>query len=72
LLVDEVADTWGWYDRKLWKLYSQTDMSMRKLAAETNISWVSIYNSLKHLKEDLKDKLGEDFANFKNQDYDRI
>ena len=72
LLVDEVADGWGWYDRKLWKLYSQTDMSMRKIASETNISWVSIYNSLKHLKEDLRNKLGEDFADFKNQDYDRI
>ena len=72
LLVDEVSDGWGWYDRKLWKLYSQTDMSMRKIASETNISWVSIYNSLKHLKEDLRNKLGEDFADFKNQDYDRI
>jgi len=47
-------------------------MRMRKIVRETNISWVSIYNSLKHLKEDLRNKLGEDFADFKNQDYDRI
>lgn len=71
-LVDEVAEEWSWYDRKLWKLYSQTDMSMRKLAEETTISWVSIYNSLKHLKQDLRDKLEEDYIDFKNKDYERI
>lgn len=71
-LVDQVADEWSWYDRKLWKLYSQTDMSMRKLAAETKISWVSIYNSLKHLKKDLRDKLQEDYEDYKNTDYERI
>ena len=45
---------------------------MRKLAAETKISWVSIYNSLKHLKQDLRDKLQEDYLDYKNKDYDRI
>ena len=71
-LVDGVADEWNWYDRKLWKLYSQTDMSMRKLAAETKISWVSIYNSLKHLKQDLRNKLQEDYEDYKLKDYERI
>lgn len=71
-LVDEVSEKWSWYDRKLWKLYSQTDMSMRKLAAETKISWVSIYNSLKHLKQDLQNKLQEDYEDYKNKDYERI
>ena len=72
ILVDEVADDWSWYERKLWKLYSQTDMSMRKLASETNISWVSIYNTLKHLKADLRNKLYEDVEDYKNGNYDRI
>ena len=43
LLVDEVTDDWHWYDKKLWNLYSKTDMSIRKLAEETKISWVSIF-----------------------------
>ena len=30
-------------------------MSIRKLASETKISWVSIFNSLKHLKKDIKE-----------------
>lgn len=71
-LVDEVADNWSWYDRKLWKLYSQTDMSIRKLAKETKISWVSIFNTLKNLKQELRIKLEEDYIDFKNEDYDRI
>ena len=72
LLVDDVADKWTWYDKKMWKLYSQTDMSIRKLAAETTISWVSIFNTLKNLKQDLKDKLQEDYIDLKNEDYERI
>ena len=72
VMVDDVADEWGWYDRKLWKLYSQTDMSMRKLASETKISWVSIYNSLKHLKKDLRDKLYEDYEDYKNKNFDLL
>jgi len=72
LLVDEVADDWNWYDKKMWKLYSQTDMSIRKLAAETKISWVSIFNTLKNLKHDLKQKLQEDWQDLKNEDYERI
>jgi RNA polymerase sigma factor (sigma-70 family) len=71
-LVDNVSDEWSWYDRKLWKLYSRTDMSMRKLASETKISWVSIYNTLKHLKKDIREKLDEDWQDYKNKDYDKL
>lgn len=72
LLVDEVANEWTWYDKRMWKLYSQTDMSIRKLAAETTISWVSIFNTLKNLKQELRDKLQEDYIDLKNEDYERI
>ena len=71
-MEDEVAEEWHWYDKKMWKLYSQTDMSIRKLASETNISWVSIFNTLKNLKQEIKDKLEEDYIDYKNKDYDRI
>jgi hypothetical protein len=72
LLVDEVTDDWHWYDKKLWNLYSKTDMSIRKLAEETKISWVSIFNSLKTLKLDIKEKVEESYLHYKNKDYDRI
>ena len=47
-------------------------MSIRKLAEETKISWVSIFNSLKTLKLDIKEKVEESYLDFKNKDYDRI
>lgn len=71
-LIDEVAEEWTWYDRKLFKLYRDTDLSIRKIAKETNISWVSIFNSLKNCKQDVRSKLGETYEDYKNQDYDRI
>ena len=71
-LVDEVAEEWTWYDRKLFKLYRDTDLSIRKIAAETNISWVSIFNTLKNCKTDVQSKLGETYEDFTNQDYERI
>ena len=72
LMVDDLSDSWHWYDKKLWKLYSQTDMSIRKLAAETKISWVSIFNTLKGLKQEVRNKMQEDYEDFKNQDYDKL
>ena len=72
VLIDEVAEDWTWYDRKLFKLYRDTDLSIRKIAAETNISWVSIFNTLKNCKNDVRSKLGETYEDYKNEDYDRI
>jgi len=72
MLVDEVSEDWHWYDKKIWKLYSRTDMSIRKLASETKISWVSIFNTLKNLKLDLKNKLQEDYIDFKTGEYEYI
>ena len=71
-LIDEVAEDWTWYDRKLFKLYRDTDLSIRKIATETNISWVSIFNTLKNCKTDVQSKLGETYEDYKNEDYDRI
>jgi RNA polymerase sigma factor (sigma-70 family) len=71
-LLDKEMENFNWYDRKLWKLYSQTDMSIRKIAAETTISWVSIFNSLKNIKNKLKEALHEDYEDYKNKDYEYL
>ena len=52
--------------------YRDTNMSIRKIAAETKISWVSIFNTLKNAKNILKEKLKEDYEDYKNQDYERL
>ena len=72
VMVDDLSEGWHWYDKKIWRLYSRTDMSIRKLASETKISWVSIFNTLKGLKEEIKEKISEDYEDFKNQDYDKL
>jgi DNA-directed RNA polymerase specialized sigma24 family protein len=67
--IDDEIEDWHWYDKKLFVLYRDTNMSIRKIAAETKISWVSIFNTLKNAKNILKEKLKEDY---KNEDYERL
>jgi len=71
-LIDKETESWHWYDKKLFNLYRNSDLSIRKIAAETHISWVSIFNTLKNCKQKIKDKHKEDYTDYKNQDYDKI
>jgi RNA polymerase sigma factor (sigma-70 family) len=53
-LYDEIweqAGDWHWYDRKIFDLYHNTDMSIRTLADQTKISARSIFNTLKNARE---------------------
>lgn len=71
-LIDDHIDKWRWYDKTLFRLYRDTDMSIRKIAEETKISWVSIYNTLKKCKDELRELFDEDYIDFKLEDYERI
>ena len=71
-MIDDHIEGWRWYENKLFKLYRDSELSIRGIAAETNISWVSIFNTLKNAKQELKDKFQEDYEDYKNKDYDRI
>jgi DNA-directed RNA polymerase specialized sigma24 family protein len=71
--ITQEVDSWDhWYDKKLFKLYYNTDISMRKLAKETRISVTSIFNSCKNYKDIIKTKFGEDFEDYLNGDFDKI
>ena len=72
LMIDEEIDNWHWYDRKLFKLYRDTDMSMRDIAKETNISLISIFHSIKNYKEILNTKFQKDYQDYSNNDYNTI
>jgi len=52
--------------------YFPSDLSIRKIAHETNISWVSIYNTLKLAKEELRETFKEDWEDYKNNDYELL
>jgi DNA-directed RNA polymerase specialized sigma24 family protein len=72
LMIDEEIDNWHWYDKKLFKLYRDTDMSMRDIASETNISLISIFHSIKNYKEILKTKFEKDYQDYITNDYSNI
>ena len=64
--VSKEMNNWHYYDRLLFKLYKDTNMSMREIAQGTNISLKSIFGTLKHCKKRLKENVGEDYLDFKN------
>jgi DNA-directed RNA polymerase specialized sigma24 family protein len=61
-----------WYDGKMFQMYKDNDLSMRKLAKLSGISWVSIFHTLKNVKEDLRKNFQEDWDDYLNGDYDKI
>ena len=71
-MIDDHIQDWRWYERRLFQLYRDSDLSIRGIAKETNISWVSIFNTLKNAKHELKEKFQEDYDDLKNKDYERI
>jgi len=65
LKIDNEIENWHWYDKDLFELYRHSGMSIRKIAAGTSISWVSIFNTLKNCKGKIKDKLHKDYDQYK-------
>lgn len=63
--VKGIVDKWYWYDRKLFRLYYDNNMSMRQISKATGISLKSVFNSLKIAKSKLRDELQEDYDNYK-------
>lgn len=70
--MDEELDSWYWYDKNIYELYRDTEFSIRGLAAETKISSVNIFHTLKKGKNKMRDKFSEDYEDFKNRDYNKI
>jgi len=70
--MEKEINTWHWYDQQVFRMYRDNKTSFRKMAKDTDISWVSLFNTVKNCKEKLKIKFNEDYQDFINQDYDRI
>lgn len=61
-----------WYDGKMFQMYKDSNLSMRKLAELSGISFVSIFHTLKNVKQDLRKNFQEDWDDYLNGDYDKI
>jgi len=70
--INNFIDGFHWYDKTLFKLYRDTPFSLRGLAKETGISWMSIHGTIKKCKDLLKEEFMEDYEDFKNGDYHLI
>lgn len=70
--IEKEIDTWHWYDAKLFRLYKDSDKSLRCIANETQISLVSIFHTIKTCKSIIKNKFGKDYENYYNENYDLI
>ena len=53
--INDVVESWYWYDKKLYKLNTEEGMSMRKIAKDTNISLKSVFLTLKGCKSRIKE-----------------
>jgi len=63
-LVDDIwseVDSWYWYDQKMFRVYMETQLSMRDISRETTISLRSIFNTIKNGKQRIKDKFEADY-----------
>ena len=70
--INEEINTWHWYDQMLFKEYVSTGKSIITLAKESNISRSSIFQTLKNCKQRIKITVGEDWEDFRNQDFEHI
>lgn len=64
--IDSLIEDWYWYDKKLTKLYLNTDMSMRDISKETKISLSSIFNTLTNAKEKIRKESKKEYKKYKS------
>jgi predicted DNA-binding protein YlxM (UPF0122 family) len=64
--IDDIIEDWYWYDKKLTKLYLNTNMSMRDISKETKISLSSIFNTLTNAKEKIRKESKEEYKKYKS------
>ena len=71
--INKTVEDWDyWYDKKLFELYFNSDMSMRDISHKTKISLTSIFNSCKNYKSKIIEEHFEDYLDYKNGDFDKI
>ena len=54
--VEEALDKMHWYDKKVYNML-QDECSIRELSKKTNISYHSLYNTFRKVKEELKNEI---------------
>lgn len=63
--IEDVVDSWYWYDKKLWNIHFKNKMSMRRISRETRISLSSIFNTLSNGKKKIRENSKEEYEKYK-------
>jgi predicted DNA-binding protein YlxM (UPF0122 family) len=71
-LIEKEMSNWHFYDKKLFEIYRNTDLSIREIANEVDINYTSIFHTLKRCKKRLQEAVGEDYKDYLNQDFELI
>jgi lambda repressor-like predicted transcriptional regulator len=58
-VIEQSKADMGWYDLKLFELYHNEGLSIRKLSKETRISASSIFNTLTNAKSKINEAYNE-------------
>lgn len=66
--IEKEVSNWHWYDQKLWSIYRDEQMSIRKISEKTKISSKSIFTSLKSCKTRIKKATLNEWNNYKNNE----
>lgn len=61
-----------WYDKMLFDIYKNQNLSMRKISLETHISVTSIFYTIQRCKQKIKFDVMENYQDFKNEEYELI
>ena len=70
--IEKEIKNWHWYDVLLFDLYRTSGMSTRQIEGVTGISFKSVWKTIKVCKDRLKENVGEEYEDFKNNDYELI
>ncbi len=69
---DIIDNELGWFDRQLYRLYTTSNMSMQKLSDETGIAKTTIYNTVRNVKNIIRERLDEDYQDYKNGEFELV
>ena len=70
--INNVVDSWHWYDKMLFNLYRNSGLSYRQIENETGISFKSVYSTITNCKKSLKHEVGECYEDLINEDFELI
>lgn len=69
---DSLNENLHWFDVKILKMYLFSGLTYNKISEQTNISYQTIFLSIKKCKEHLRDNFKESWEDYLNNDFDKL